>query len=363
MRSSKLLLIGIVVFFLKLEMGQAFPDTIRHGYANCTTCHVSPGGGGLLNGYGRSLSKELISTWGKQGEEQPMHGLAKIPEGTLDKFLIGGDARYLSRRTQGKSVDVDEGFLMQAQLRFGLVLDKIKFVMTIGKIENPRVKSDVRYVSPEYFALWAPKEELYVRVGRFEPVFGLRLPDHNVWARSDAGFLPWIERDTVEFISEGETQFASVAGFQATSAMNVAQQITGYAASVYQVFSDRYRVGLSMMNAEGQGHRSRSYSVNGTLGFTEKFYTMTEVLRSSNNGADKDIGFLRMGYEITKGFVPLLQLQGRNSKGAANASESKSGVGFFWYPRPHFEIMSLVENVQTTKDKSIEYTLLFHYYL
>ncbi len=96
---------------------RAFPDTIRHGYTNCTTCHVSPAGGGLLNSYGRSLSRELISTWGYKNEEQPLHGLVNIPESASEAFFVGGDARSLFRRAESSSSKIDEHFLMQEQLR------------------------------------------------------------------------------------------------------------------------------------------------------------------------------------------------------------------------------------------------------
>jgi len=360
---SRFLIVSVWVVFFSLENVEAFPDTIRHGYANCTSCHTSPGGGGLLNSYGRSLSKELISAWGGNGEEMPLHGLVDIPEGTLDRFLLGGDSRYISRKTQGKSADIDEGFLMQAQVRIGFVFEKLKFLMILGKIENPRMKSDVRNVSPEYYALWSPKEELHIRAGRFEPIFGLRLPDHNVWTRTEAGLLPWLERDTVEFISEGELQFVSLAGFQSISSTTPAQQQTGYSASLYQVFKERYRAGFSMLNSEGQGSRSKAFSLNGTFGFTEKLYSMVEFMRSSNNGTDKDVGFFRAGYEIKKGFVPLFQGQSMRTLGQGASTKLKMGAGFQWFPRPHFEVMTLIENVQVEKENTREYTFLFHYYL
>ena len=188
----------------------AFPDTIRHGYTNCTTCHVSPSGGGLINGYGRSLSRELLSTWGVQGEENILHGLVKIPEGLVEKVFFGGDSRYISRRQKTASSDVDEGFLMQAQLRVAVTYEKFKFLMGIGKIENPRVSQNILYISPEYYGVYNLQESLHLRVGRFDPVFGLRLPDHNLWIKSDLGFVPWNERDTLELIYEGETQFLKI---------------------------------------------------------------------------------------------------------------------------------------------------------
>src|SRR5436190_6515955 len=75
----------------------AFPEMIRHGYVNCTTCHVSPSGGGTLTEYGRELSKEVLSTWSKEGEANMAYGLVKPPEW----LLFGGDYRsvYVYRDT------------------------------------------------------------------------------------------------------------------------------------------------------------------------------------------------------------------------------------------------------------------------
>ena len=49
--------------------GPAFAEPIflSKQYARCTTCHYSESGGGLLTPYGRSLSREEISTFGRQG--------------------------------------------------------------------------------------------------------------------------------------------------------------------------------------------------------------------------------------------------------------------------------------------------------
>lgn len=46
----------------------ALPTMIRLGYTNCAACHLAPQGGGLLNGYGRSID-EAQSLRG--GEYQP----------------------------------------------------------------------------------------------------------------------------------------------------------------------------------------------------------------------------------------------------------------------------------------------------
>jgi hypothetical protein len=355
-------LLFIITFFISVKTF-AFPDTIRHGYTNCTSCHVSPSGGGMLNCYGRSLSRELLSTWGSKNEESLFHGLVKMPEGTLDKFLLGGDARYISRRQKNQTSKIDEGFWMQAQLRLGLVYEKFKFLMAIGKIENPRASQEVEFVSPEFYGIYSPQESLHIRAGRFEPVFGLRMPDHNLWIKSDIGFVPWNEREGVELIYEGETQFLSLAGFQSTSAVNPGSQTTGYSFTMDQVVFDTTRMGISAMNAEGQGIRQKVFGAHGTIGWTEKLFTMLGYSQIWNLENKKDVLFFRTGYEIYKGLTPFIQTQGRFDKIDNTNDQKKHGLGLIWLPRPHFELVFQIEKTQSERGDSDENYLLFHYYL
>lgn len=368
-------LIPIIIFsFIAIDIlapnAQAFPDTIRHGYTNCTTCHLSPSGGGLLTPYGRSLSRELISTWGYENEELPLHGLVKIPENLSETIYFGGDVRALSiseRKQEEKNGATEienesESFLMQSQLRFAYGMNQLKLILSAGKIENPKEEKNIKWVSPEYYALWSPKEEVFARAGRFEPLYGLRMPDHNLWIKSEIGLVPWAERDTLEMIYEGEKQFLSVSGFQSTSA-SASQHTTGYTGSIFQMMGDKHRVGLSGMNQEGQGLRLRTLSLIGTFTLSEHTYILTENTRLSALEKTKDISFIRFGYEIFKGFTLTLQNQFKQELSKSNTAENKSGFGAIWFPRPHFEIVTSFDQHKKKNEKEDELTLLFHYYL
>lgn len=356
----------IILSFACCLLGEqtfAFPDTLRHGYTNCTTCHASPSGGGLLNPYGRSLSRELISTWGYQNEEQPLHGLVNWPDQEGAHHLIGGDVRYLERRLDSdRGQDTKERFLMQAQLRFGLLYKQLKFLFSLGSIENPRQSEEVRWVSPEHYVLWNIKDEFSLRAGRFEPIYGLRLADHNLWVKSDFGLSPWMERNSLEFIYESERQFVSVAGFQSTSAMSANQQNTGYSATILQILGERSRVGLSARNSEGQGRRQRALSAHATLSFSEKLFLLTEYGRVFENGSRKEAGFARLGYELHKGVVPYLQAQTRSNQ-TGDVRQQRYGLGLQWFPRPHFEVQTSIERAHAPAGNFTEALLQLHYYL
>lgn len=361
-RTHIFLIIKLTFSLLIFSKAHGFPDTLRHGYTNCSTCHLSPSGGGLLTQYGRSLSREALSTWGSESEELPLHGLIQIPDSVMEHFFIGGDARYISVQKENSTGKTSDGFWMQAQMRFAVAYEKIKFIFSTGKIKNPRESQAIKWEGTEYYLLWNPRDEVYFRAGRFEPIYGIRLPDHNLWIKSELGFSPWIERDCSEIIFEGERQFLSLTGFQSTSAMAVSDQKTGYIAHFSQIIGERSRLGVSALNSEGQGVRTKSFTAHGTISFSSWSYSLWELTRLWNLESVKDIGFVRFGYEAYKGFTQIIQGQTKSEKNNSKLDQSKLGVGVIWLPRPHFEIMALSEKLNTTSSKTDETTIMLHYY-
>ncbi len=361
MRFQNLLLVLLQISVAEKTL--AFPDTIRHGYTNCTSCHLTPSGGGILNSYGRSLSRELMSSWGANDEEHLLQGLVKIPDDFAEKIFVGGDIRYLSNKLASGAKEDSEGFLMQTQMRLGLVFDKLKFIFSVGKIENPKASEEVKFVSPEYYALWTPKDELYIRIGRFDPIYGLRMPDHELWIKSELGFAPWLERDSLEFVYEGERQFLSVAGFQSTSAIPFSLQQTGYTGTFYQGLGENSRFGFSAINSEGQGQRLKAVSLHATFSFSEKSYLLSEISQVSQLDSVRDISFVRYGYEVAKGLTPFFQGQKKTIKSPNYSDQNKIGAGIIWLPRPHFEFVWQYERQNSASGPADEMFLLIHYYL
>ncbi len=65
----------------------AEPIFLSRQYAQCTNCHYSPTGGGLLTPYGRSLSREELSTFGKSPGSTPKNREHEFLFGALGKTL------------------------------------------------------------------------------------------------------------------------------------------------------------------------------------------------------------------------------------------------------------------------------------
>ena len=102
----------IVYLLFNLNQAHAYPELVRHGYVNCTSCHVSPTGGGILTSYGRQLSAEILSSSAREGEGDFIYGALGLPE-WLD---LGGDLRSVVTYRDTPLIRQSQLILMQADL-------------------------------------------------------------------------------------------------------------------------------------------------------------------------------------------------------------------------------------------------------
>jgi hypothetical protein len=174
----------------------AYPHfQLSTGSERCSSCHYSPAGGGLLNGYGRYESGETVSRENFPWASGPaadddikfLHGLVDLP-GWID---FGGDFRgaVLTNKVSG---DTDREWLvipMQADLYGRVRVADFSANATVGLRGFARPKdapASSYVVSREHYLMWAPGD-FYVRAGRFMPLFGLRLADHTAYVRRYLG--------------------------------------------------------------------------------------------------------------------------------------------------------------------------------
>ena len=167
----------------------AEPTFLSKQYPRCTACHYSASGGGLLTPYGRSLSREEISTFGRQGAgAEPAPG-ATGEEGFLfgalsneSPFQLGLDIRPSQLRvgTPGREVN-ERNFLMTLDLQAAWQRDRWTAYGTVGR--QPRGRGG-RLVSYEHWIAYQVREGVSVRGGRFLPAYGVRFADHTSFTRA-----------------------------------------------------------------------------------------------------------------------------------------------------------------------------------
>lgn len=162
----------------------AYPEfLLSTGASQCSECHFSPTGGGLLNDWGRD---EAASTLSESGDGRFLHGAIELPE----RLALGADLRLAALANQVRGSHEVALFPMQGDVYARVEQGNLALSVTAGviaAIREPKSVSD-RIGAREYYAIYrAESEQWYVRAGRFYPKAGLRMPDHTAFVRRYTG--------------------------------------------------------------------------------------------------------------------------------------------------------------------------------
>jgi hypothetical protein len=163
----------------------AYPQFQLSRDQTCSSCHLGPEGGGLLNENG-DVFAENNSQYGQSGAF--FYDKFKLPSW----LTLGGDLRgaYGYDRTPQQYL---VAFPMQLDLYASAKFAKhFRFTVTAG-YRPPEVGNEAAtYVwSREHYLLWSQDPDgvkgWFVRIGRFMPIFGLRYAEHPTFTRSYGG--------------------------------------------------------------------------------------------------------------------------------------------------------------------------------
>jgi len=234
----------------------AYPQYQLSRDQTCTGCHLSPAGGVLLTENGYSVA-ETFSQLGTAPEF--MYGKLPLP-GWL---ALGGDLRGAAGyfRTPDTAV---VAIPMQADVYAHATFGGFSLHVTVGGrpaqwITNNGTPGVLdRLWSREHYVMWqqdpASREGLFVRAGRFMPVFGLRFAEHPDYTRRFGG-LP-LYADTYGAAAEYVTQAweAHVTGFLEDPLIDPVVHDTGVAAYAELRPSSQLQVGGELMVTRADGH-------------------------------------------------------------------------------------------------------------
>lgn len=189
--------VNVVLAVLALgERAEAYPWLIRHGFAECRSCHVDPMGGETLTDMGRVMSQTHLSMPWSDDEPNEAAMLAfglRQPE----PLRLGGSVRLFS------ITDLTTGraslFPMQSDLYGALTFGKLTVALSSGfarasrryeHASKARVFGNVEdegvlLVARNYWVGYELSDALLLRAGRLNLPFGLRIPEHTMWVRSE----------------------------------------------------------------------------------------------------------------------------------------------------------------------------------
>jgi hypothetical protein len=180
-------LIVLVALTAVSRRADAYPQYQISNDQTCTGCHLSPAGGGLLseNGY-------LVAERTSQLGTAPQFMYDKVP---LPYWLeVGGDFRGALGYIHTPQ-DAFPAFPMQADLYIRPNYKGFSLQLTVGARPAQWIRGNGtpgvldRFWSREHYLMWQQdgNEGLFVRAGRFMPVFGLRFAEHPDYNRRYGG--------------------------------------------------------------------------------------------------------------------------------------------------------------------------------
>ncbi|HEX2686171.1 MAG TPA: hypothetical protein VHN14_06115 [Kofleriaceae bacterium] len=337
-------IIASALVAVAVQRAEAFPElTIRGEVARCTMCHVSPGGGGILNEYGRNEAGDLLSRGGDGGF---LHG-AWTPPSWL---LLGGDLRAAAlayddtQATEGLQL---AAFPMQADLRAAVQAGPFAVVVTGGLRGSTRLysKSAANYVqSSEHYAMWTASSGAYVRAGKFFPVQGLRLPDHTLYVARYTGLDLFEQPYGADAGYVGDAWEVHAAGFVHDPIVDVGRRESGgvfYA----ELHREAWAVGVQGRFGTGEEGTRALGGMTGWVRGPGKLVLLGELdvindQIANASAVKRGVGLLGVDQKLANG-VALFGWyeQYQEELSLRSALHQGAGLALKIYPRAHWELI------------------------
>jgi hypothetical protein len=359
----------------------AFPEMIRYNYVNCTSCHVSPTGGGTLTAYGRETSLDILSTWGVDGEQKAAYFI-NSPEW----LNLGGDYRSAYSYLNSATSEMGQYNFMQLDVEAAVTYKKFTLNASLGYNDpDPGFYNGWRdaLISRTHYIMYQATDEVAVRFGRFYPAFGINTPNHSLLIKENlnVGVPEQVnsadgESYNLEVSYLGDKYNVIATGiFGRPDDPTGTQREVGASLVVSRSFFDHYKAGLSYLYGTDSDEHRHLVGPYGILGFTQKLYLLTELdfqieTPTGLQAGPTTHGFAqlnRLGYEAAKGVNLIVdQEYSRVDFSNPDTLEQHYGAGVWWYPRPHLEVSLEYQKRQDVQEGSGFYDFayfLWHIYI
>lgn len=360
-----------LLFFVLSDSVLAYPELSRHGYTNCTACHLSPAGGGLLTPYGRELSKEILSTWAKEGEQNFAYGKISHDE----KLLLGAYIRGVQVHREDQNRKEGRAILMQADAEAGYTSEKWAVAASVGRQEiRSGLDSDSRFFSRRHYFIYRPLETVSLRAGKFLRFFGLNDPNHNLYVRRELSFGFDTETYNLEASYLGDTwsvYLTYVDGALGSDRYSYLKEKAGTVSLSY-FLAEKHKLGLSLYHGEDDVSRRSLGGPWLILSLWPKLFLLSEfdwqakTIKASQSDQKGYVTSNRLNYEWFQGFISFLSFDKKYlNSNDPNSEQEAYGIGIQFFPRPHFEVVTSwqKEEVIATSAKSDLIWLMVHFYL
>jgi hypothetical protein len=332
---------AVVVLLALAPRAQSFPGSARWGYANCVACHYNPAGGGLINSYGRQMSRELLSSGGS--EQAALFAFGKVAPPSW--LAMGGDFAFLRASTMpdaGRKLE-----MLQADVEAVATRGRFLFQGTLGLTpEMGRSASAGPITSRRHYLQYQVSPTVSVRAGKFLPNFGVWNGDLQVATKKGGG---WQETYNLEanWIRERYDLGLTVIG-GGTDVADLESE-RGIAATSAVFLGHKIRAGLSVAHKENDQTTRDIVATHGVFGCGRHGYLLEEVdvqrQGTQPNGAPATEWMVYsnwcLAYEMVKGLYALaIEEWSRRDIGGDARWVNTYGAGLRWFPRSHLELQA-----------------------
>jgi hypothetical protein len=385
LRLSSIPAIVLAVVICGSGQARAYPQwQLSAGTVRCNQCHFAPGGGGLINGYGRDAAGEDLSTF--QGSGEFLHGAVQLPSW----LALGGDFRgaFVAHDAQDPAGPKRAFFPMQADLYARVAIGGGWSVQATGGLRGQVRRSNAlipeqnyqpitssRLISREHFVMWQPQPQgPYVRAGRFYAPFGLRLAEHVIYVRRDLGFNVLEETYNVSAGFVRDDWEMHVTGFAPDFLRHIGGRDKGAAVYFERRLLD-YAAALGLQSKLSFGEGSNRWIVGGvgkafvaplrTLLLAEANVVRQFFASDAVGARNQLVGAAGAAVLPARGIIVTLLAERSHVDLQVRDSAWNAATGLLsWFPYPHFELQAM-GRLQFPAGGDVTRTFFFqlHYYL
>lgn len=338
------LIIVVVAVVLAAAAGRAdaYPQFQLVRDQTCSSCHISPAGGGLLTEMGM-ITAEDISMLGTNPAF--LNGAVETPAW----LRLGGDFRAMGGWLHAPQ-DYLWLFPMQADLYGAATKDNFSLIATVGlRPAQEGNEAATRVWARELYAMWQSEaggsEGLFVRAGQLMPVFGLRLVEHHAYIRRYGGTPLFAESPAASVSYVKQRLEAHLTGFVESPIIDPVRLASGAAAYVQMRVDDKTALGAGGMYEHFNSDR---YTLRGAItakrAITDKLLVLGELQLVNPHvdpyGWTQIVSYLGASYFLPKGLmVDVAWNHFDENLRVSKLDRDAIDVNLHWFATSHVELL------------------------
>lgn len=338
----------------------SFPETVRHGYLSCVSCHYSPTGSGLLTYYGKSISQELYSSMSNSKQNSFM-------DEEPPWWRVGAQLRLMQLFTDTPSMQKARFFPMQTEVM--AAFSKNKFTLVGSQSYWRTIDSGSKELKPylrnlygiyKYDDLWS------LRIGKFRVGYGLGLPDHTTLTNQGMGWSYFHETQNAELILNNDNLVLATTIILPSHLMASDEEFKGYSLGIDQMIDSKNKIGINLGRFFRDDILELQQNIHTIISLSERTYVQGEWGFRQDHGSIKSnmsSMLIRLSQEWRWGVRPYLQVEQEFESLIANSIAQNVFLGLEWYAINFFNLQFYlgVEKRKNEDDKKLM-NLQGHFY-